>query len=67
MKALKYENRKRLASAIEEIDKVLFEGLPANDECRCEEPDLYYKIHFGNLFNEIHAYCLKCGGIAETK
>lgn len=59
--------RRSLVSAIEEFEHVLLEGLPENDECSCEDPELYYKIHHGNLFKEFRAFCLKCGGIAEVE
>lgn len=61
-----YEIRKSLASVIEQTEGIIFDGMPDNDVCGCEEPDPYHKIHHGNLFKEIHAYCLKCGGMIDA-
>ena len=33
------------------------------DECNCEElVDTFTHIHQGNIENEYHEYCIKCGG-----
>ena len=65
MTETEYAKRKTFATTIKVLEEHLFNALPDNDVCGCEEPDFYYKIHHGNLFNEIHAYCLKCGGLGE--
>jgi hypothetical protein len=62
---MKYETRKTIATVIEKTEQILFDGMPDMDECRCEKPDPYHKIHHGNLFKEIHAYCLRCGGLID--
>lgn len=63
---MNYETRKAIATVIEKTEGILFDGMPENDLCRCEDdPDVYHKIHHGNLFKEIMAYCLKCGGLRE--
>ena len=62
---MNYETRKAIATVIEKTEGILFEGMPDNDLCRCEEPDPYHKIHHGNLFKEILAYCIRCGGIID--
>lgn len=62
---MEYKTRKVLAEAIEELERAIFLMLPDNDLCGCEESEPYHKIHHGNLFREIHTYCLKCGGLVE--
>jgi len=41
--------------------------LPAyKTNCKCSEQHPTFKtIHIGNLFDEIHRYCIVCGGIVE--
>lgn len=64
---MSYEIRKAIATVIEKAEDILFGDMPDNDVCGCEEPDPYHKIHHGNLFKEIHAYCLKCGGMIDAE
>ncbi len=59
------EERRGLAKVIEYLTKVLFENLPESDMCYCEESESFHIVHHGNLFDELHYYCLKCGGLIE--
>ena len=44
---------------LDEISKLSDYG----GECHCMNHSYFYVIHYGNLFNEIIAYCIKCGGM----
>lgn len=64
---MSYEIRKMMVDTLEKIEVLLFDAMPDSDVCGCEDPDPYHKIHHGNLFKEIHAYCLKCGGMIDAE
>jgi len=63
----------KLDSLIKQRDKLTEEILDIiarrpnyGGECHCgfsSSPNIFMDIHEGNLFNEIVAYCIECGGI----
>ena len=51
-----------------ELGRTIFNNLPVDkdgDMCTCDKPEVFEYIHHGNLFDEIHFYCIKCGGLVE--
>ncbi len=65
---MNYEELVKLAKEYDRIGKEIVENLPDTDECRCNEKEYDYidVIYYGNLCNEIHRYCLRCGGMREV-
>lgn len=54
--AKKYiETEKKLLAEINKLENV-------GQECNCEEKDYLKFVYSDGDFDEIHAYCLKCGG-----
>jgi len=61
---LVYQYCARLADDIRQLHLRITEKF-TDEECDCENPELYYHIHHGSMFNEVWANCIKCGGMVE--
>lgn len=66
---MNYEELCGLVKKYVTLESEIMNNLPDDcDECCCDEDyETFDVIHYGNLFNEIHRYCLKCGGIQEIQ